>query len=97
MRVGGRCGAVLHQTEFGREGPRPGTTLPTAVAKGPMSGGPAAGTTWLRLLYHHDAANAEHDDRRGETRSPYAAEGRGPRSSRGVQVPKGVEGLGQAG
>ncbi|WP_248962199.1 family 43 glycosylhydrolase [Sphaerisporangium perillae] len=56
-------GAVLHQTEFGKEGPRPGTTPPTAVANAPMFGGPAAGTTWLRLLYRYDAANNEHDVR----------------------------------
>ncbi|WP_220503727.1 family 43 glycosylhydrolase [Microbispora sp. H13382] len=56
-------GAVLHQTEFGKEGPRPGTTPPTAVANGPMFGGPAAQTTWLRLLYHYDEENGEHDVR----------------------------------
>ncbi|XVQ85697.1 family 43 glycosylhydrolase [Microbispora siamensis] len=59
----GGNGAVLHQTEFGKEGPRPGTTPPTAVANAPMFGGPAAETTWLRLLYHYDEENGEHDVR----------------------------------
>jgi beta-xylosidase len=56
-------GKVLHVTEFGKEGSRPGTTPPTAVANGPMFGGPATGTTWLRLLYHSDDAQNEHDVR----------------------------------
>jgi arabinan endo-1,5-alpha-L-arabinosidase len=53
-------GAVTHQTEFGKEGERPTTTPPTPVFNGPMFGGPPAGTTWLRLAYHYDAARQEH-------------------------------------
>jgi arabinan endo-1,5-alpha-L-arabinosidase len=56
-------GAVLQQTEFGKEAERPTTTPPTAVFAGPMFGGPAAPTMWLRLKYHHDVANNEHDVR----------------------------------
>ncbi len=56
-------GAVLHVTEFGKEGERPGTTPPTAVASAPMFGGPPAGTTWLRLLYRADTVDNEHDVR----------------------------------
>ncbi|BCJ40868.1 hypothetical protein GCM10010168_48330 [Actinoplanes ianthinogenes] len=49
---------VTHQVEFGKEGPRG-----TGVANAPMFGGPAAGTTWLRLRYHYDAANDEDEVR----------------------------------
>ncbi|MBV1856028.1 family 43 glycosylhydrolase [Catellatospora tritici] len=56
-------GAVLHVTEFAKEGPRPTTTPPQAVVNRPMFGGPATGTVWLRLLYHYDAASNEHDVR----------------------------------
>lgn len=56
-------GKVTHVTEFGKEGARPTTTPPTAVAYGPMFGGPAADTLWLRLSYHHDTPGAEHEVR----------------------------------
>ncbi|GHJ42800.1 hypothetical protein Cs7R123_01420 [Catellatospora sp. TT07R-123] len=56
-------GALLHVTEFAKEGPRPTTTPPQAVVNRPMFGGPATGTLWLRLLYHYDAAAGEHDVR----------------------------------
>ncbi|MEV1206200.1 DUF1349 domain-containing protein, partial [Microbispora rosea] len=39
------------------------TTPPTAVANAPMFGGPVAETTWLRLVYHYDQENGEHDVR----------------------------------
>ncbi|GGN71109.1 hypothetical protein GCM10010112_38180 [Actinoplanes lobatus] len=48
----------LHQTEFGKEGDRAG-----GVANAPMFGGPATPTLWLRLRYHHDAANGEDEVR----------------------------------
>jgi arabinan endo-1,5-alpha-L-arabinosidase len=56
-------GEVTHQIEFGKEGERPTTSPPIAVANAPMFGGPAAGTTWLRLRYHFDAANNEDEVR----------------------------------
>lgn len=56
-------GAVFQQTEFAKEAERPTTTPPMAVFNGPMFGGPAAPTTWLRLAYHHDAAHHETDVR----------------------------------
>ncbi|GAA4587902.1 hypothetical protein GCM10023107_07510 [Actinoplanes octamycinicus] len=49
---------VTHQVEFGKEGQRG-----TAVANAPMFGGPAAGTTWLRLRYHFDQVNNEDEVR----------------------------------
>ncbi|GIF16472.1 family 43 glycosylhydrolase [Actinoplanes teichomyceticus] len=54
---------VTHQVEFGKEGERPTYTPPIAVANAPMFGGPAAGTTWLRLRYHFDAAHNEDEVR----------------------------------
>ncbi|MFD9462464.1 hypothetical protein [Streptomyces sp. NPDC060027] len=57
------AGKVTHVTEFAKEGPRPTTTPPTAVAYGPMFGGPAAGTLWMRLAYHADDAGGEHEVR----------------------------------
>ncbi|WP_329213619.1 family 43 glycosylhydrolase [Streptomyces sp. NBC_00683] len=56
-------GALLHVSEFGKEGERPTTTPPTAVANAPMFGGPTADTLWLRMTYHHDAVNQEHEVR----------------------------------
>ncbi|MFD7983588.1 family 43 glycosylhydrolase [Kitasatospora indigofera] len=56
-------GALLHVTEFGKEGERPTTTPPTAVANAPMFGGPAADTLWLRLVHHTDTAHNEHEVR----------------------------------
>jgi beta-xylosidase len=56
-------GKVTHVTEFAKEGARPTTTPPTAVAYGPMFGGPAAGTLWMRLAYHADVAGEEHEVR----------------------------------
>ncbi|MGW2826564.1 family 43 glycosylhydrolase [Streptomyces sp. NPDC001443] len=53
-------GKVTHVTEFAKEGARPTTTPPTPVAYGPMWGGPAAQTTWLRLSYHYDPSGDEH-------------------------------------
>ncbi|WP_221322637.1 family 43 glycosylhydrolase [Actinoplanes sp. L3-i22] len=49
---------VTHQVEFGKEGERG-----AVVANAPIFGGPAAGTTWLRLRYHYDAANGEDEVR----------------------------------
>ncbi|WP_436529219.1 family 43 glycosylhydrolase [Actinoplanes sp. HUAS TT8] len=49
---------VTHQVEFGKEGERG-----VVVANAPMFGGPAAGTTWLRLRYHFDAVNNEDEVR----------------------------------
>ncbi len=49
---------VTHQVEFGKEGERG-----AVVANAPMFGGPAAGTTWLRLRYHFDAADNEDEVR----------------------------------
>jgi beta-xylosidase len=46
-------GAVLQQTEFTKEAVRASTG---AVFAGPMFGGPAPATEWLRMLYHYDAA-----------------------------------------
>ncbi|MFS8198337.1 family 43 glycosylhydrolase [Streptomyces sp. CWNU-52B] len=56
-------GKVTHVTEFAKEGPRPTTTPPTAVAYGPMFGGPPARTLWMRLAYHADEAGGEHEVR----------------------------------
>lgn len=56
-------GAVFQQTEFGKEAERPTTTPPTPVFYGPMFGGPAAPTTWLRLFYHFDSASNANDVR----------------------------------
>ncbi|MGP4006009.1 family 43 glycosylhydrolase [Streptomyces sp. 4N124] len=56
-------GKVTHVTEFGKEGARPTTTPPTPVAYGPMFGGPAADTVWMRLSYHADSAHDEHEVR----------------------------------
>ncbi|NJC21497.1 beta-xylosidase [Arthrobacter pigmenti] len=53
----------LDVTEFGKEAARPGTTPPTAVANGPMFGAMPADITWLRLAYHFDEENQEHDVR----------------------------------
>lgn len=53
----------LDVTEFGKEAARPGTTPPTAVANGPMFGAMPADMTWLRLAYHFDEENQEHDVR----------------------------------
>ncbi|MFC5823906.1 family 43 glycosylhydrolase [Nonomuraea insulae] len=61
-------GAVLQMSEFGKEGERPTTTPPIAVANQPMFGGPAAETMWLRLSYHHDAANDETEVRAATSR-----------------------------
>ncbi|PSL06681.1 glycosyl hydrolase family 43 [Haloactinopolyspora alba] len=61
MRFGG--GDVFHLTEFMKEAERPTTTPPIDVFTGPMFGGPAADTTWLRLAYVYDEANDEHDVR----------------------------------
>ena len=44
---------------------RPTTTPPTAVAYGPMWGGPAAETLWMRLSYHYDRSGNEHEVRAG--------------------------------
>ncbi|WP_433825744.1 family 43 glycosylhydrolase [Actinoplanes sp. CA-015351] len=57
---------VLHVTEFGKEGERPTTAPPTAVANAPMFVGPAAPTTWLRLRYAYDAI-ADEDEVRAAT------------------------------
>ncbi|MFE7168144.1 family 43 glycosylhydrolase [Streptomyces sp. NPDC057616] len=57
------AGKVTHVTEFAKEGARPTTTPPTAVAYGPMFGGPAAGTLWMRMAYHADTAAGEHEVR----------------------------------
>ncbi|MBT2410932.1 family 43 glycosylhydrolase [Streptomyces sp. ISL-12] len=56
-------GKVTHVTEFAKEGARPTTTPPTPVAYGPMFGGPAAGTLWMRLAYHADTSGDEHEVR----------------------------------
>ncbi|MGW1464244.1 family 43 glycosylhydrolase [Streptomyces sp. NPDC002308] len=61
-------GAMLHVTEFGKEGERPTTTPPTAVANAPMFGGPTADTLWLRLTHHLDTANQEHEVRASSSR-----------------------------
>lgn len=56
---------VTHVTEFAKEGARPTTTPPTAVAYGPMWGGPAAEALWMRLSYHYDRSGNEHEVRAG--------------------------------
>ncbi|WP_320781777.1 family 43 glycosylhydrolase [Streptomyces sp. CRN 30] len=56
-------GKVTHVTEFAKEGARPTTTPPTPVAYGPMFGGPAAETLWMRLAYHADTEGGEHEVR----------------------------------
>ncbi|WP_328491807.1 family 43 glycosylhydrolase [Streptomyces sp. NBC_00414] len=56
-------GKVTHVTEFAKEGARPTTTPPTAVAYGPMFGGPPARTLWMRLAYHADEVGGEHEVR----------------------------------
>ncbi|MEU2681173.1 family 43 glycosylhydrolase [Streptomyces sp. NPDC007107] len=61
-------GAVLHVSEFGKEGERPTTTPPTAVANAPMFGGPPADTMWLRMAYHRDTARGEHEVRASTSR-----------------------------
>ncbi|WP_223166808.1 family 43 glycosylhydrolase [Nonomuraea sp. SYSU D8015] len=61
-------GAVLQVSEFLKEGERPTTTPPTAVFSGPMFGGPAASTMWLRMSYHHDAADNEVEVRAATSR-----------------------------
>ncbi|NJP97398.1 DUF1349 domain-containing protein [Nonomuraea sp. FMUSA5-5] len=61
-------GAVLQMSEFGEEGERPTTTPPIAVANGPMFGGPAAETMWLRLSYPYDAANRANEVRAATSR-----------------------------
>ncbi|MFC4005914.1 family 43 glycosylhydrolase [Nonomuraea purpurea] len=61
-------GAVLKVSEFAKEGERPTTTPPTAVFTAPMFGGPTARTMWLRLSYHHDAANDETEVRAATSR-----------------------------
>ncbi|SEF78720.1 Beta-xylosidase [Nonomuraea solani] len=61
-------GALLRMSEFAKEGERPTTTPPMAVANAPMFGGPAAETMWLRLSYHHDAANNETEVRAATSR-----------------------------
>ncbi|MGP3911695.1 family 43 glycosylhydrolase [Nonomuraea sp. 10N515B] len=61
-------GAVLQVSEFLKEGERPTTTPPTAVFNGPMFGGPAASTMWLRMSYHYDAANNEVEVRAATSR-----------------------------
>ncbi|WP_206061222.1 hypothetical protein [Nonomuraea basaltis] len=61
-------GAVFQVSEFAKEGERPTTTPPTAVFNGPMFGGPAAETMWLRMSYHYDAANNEVEVRAATSR-----------------------------
>ncbi|MFJ8976792.1 family 43 glycosylhydrolase [Streptomyces sp. NPDC102282] len=61
-------GAVLDVSEFGKEGERPTTTPPTAVANAPMFGGPTADTMWLRMAYHRDTAHGEHEVRASTSR-----------------------------
>ena len=56
-------GSVSQQVEFTKEGPRPTTTPPTAVAAAPMWGAAPGETTWLRLYAHEDAANGEYEVR----------------------------------
>lgn len=56
-------GALTQVTEFAKEGERPTTTPPTALAYGPMFGGPPADTMWLRLSYHADLTNTESEVR----------------------------------
>jgi arabinan endo-1,5-alpha-L-arabinosidase len=52
--------AVQQTTEFTKEHTRVSTG---ATFSGPMFGGPAPATTWLRLAYHYDAANNANDIR----------------------------------
>ncbi|MFI9780189.1 family 43 glycosylhydrolase [Streptomyces sp. NPDC051956] len=52
-------GSLVNVTEFAKEGERPTTTPPTAVANGPMFGGPTADTMWIRLSYHADLVHKE--------------------------------------
>ncbi|MFC0105963.1 family 43 glycosylhydrolase [Kibdelosporangium aridum] len=52
-------GALVHVSEFSKEGERPTTTPPTPVANAPMFGGPTATTMWLRLAYHADTAGRQ--------------------------------------
>ncbi|WP_432106119.1 family 43 glycosylhydrolase [Streptomyces sp. bgisy091] len=61
-------GALLDVSEFGKEGERPTTTPPTAVANAPMFGGPTSGTMWLRLAYHRDTEHGEHEVRASTSR-----------------------------
>lgn len=61
-------GALLQVSEFGKEGERPTTTPPTAVANGPMFAGPTAGTMWLRLTHRLDTAHQEHEVRASTSR-----------------------------
>ncbi|MGP3925077.1 family 43 glycosylhydrolase [Streptomyces sp. 8N616] len=61
-------GTVVDVSEFGKEGERPTTTPPTAVANGPMFGGPTADTMWLRLSHHTDTAHNEHEVRAATSR-----------------------------
>ncbi|MCW4460057.1 family 43 glycosylhydrolase [Microbacterium sp. MPKO10] len=58
-----RMGYVEHVTEFGKEGSRPTTTPPTAVANAPMFGAAPAETTWLRLYVQRDDEGEEYDVR----------------------------------
>ncbi|MCT2581565.1 family 43 glycosylhydrolase [Actinophytocola gossypii] len=61
-------GALLHVSEFGKEGERPTTTPPTPVANAPMFGGPAADTMWLRLSFHADTEHGENEVRAATSR-----------------------------
>ncbi|WP_419999852.1 family 43 glycosylhydrolase [Streptomyces boninensis] len=63
-----REGKVLHNSEFGKEGPRPTTDPPQPVAAAPMYGGPTADTMWLRLRKHTDPANGETEVRAATSR-----------------------------
>lgn len=56
-------GLFSQQTEFTKEGARLTTTPPMNVFSGPMFGGPGARVTWLRMDYHLDEQNGEHDVR----------------------------------
>jgi arabinan endo-1,5-alpha-L-arabinosidase len=53
-------GAVLQETEFTKEDTR---TSNGQVTSGPMFGGPATPTLWLRMLYHYDPADNADDIR----------------------------------
>jgi hypothetical protein len=59
LPLNGGNGAMLQQTEFDKEAERPTATPPAAVFAGPMFGGPATPTEWLRLYYHYDKARDE--------------------------------------
>lgn len=59
LPLNGGNGAMLQQTEFDKEAERPTATPPAAVFAGPMFGGPASPTEWLRMYYHYDAARDE--------------------------------------